>query len=102
MKESLGNIISSVQAKKIQVLLIGMQLPPNYGIAYTRQFIETYADLAKQYQIALVPFLMKGFATNPELIQADGIHPRAEAQMQMLDNVWPELVIMLGSRKSKK
>lgn len=101
MKKGLDEIIRSVQARQIRVLLIGMQLPPNYGIRYTRQFIETYTGLAAQHKTALVPFLMQGFATNPDLIQADGIHPREEAQTLMLDNVWPALVDMLGNPRQK-
>lgn len=78
-------------AKGSQVLLIGMRLPPNYGPAYTSQFQALFAEVAKARKVRLVPFLLAGMAGQRERFQADGLHPDAEAQSQLLDNVWREL-----------
>jgi acyl-CoA thioesterase-1 len=84
------------QSKKIgaKVLLLGMRMPPNYGADYGRRFAEIYPQVARSEKVGLVPFLLTGVADHPEamrLFQADRIHPTAEAQPRMLDNVWPEL-----------
>lgn len=81
-----------------RVLLVGMQLPPNYGSSYTREFRDVYPGVAKQVGLPLVPFLMAGIATRPELFQADGLHPVALAQPRLMENVWQELKGMLGRR----
>ena len=75
------------------MLLLGIQLPPNYGIDYTRQFKALYPKLAQQYHTALVPFLLDGVAQ--EQFQADNLHPNAEAQPQLLHNVLQKLEPML-------
>jgi acyl-CoA thioesterase-1 len=95
IKHNLARIIESSQAYGARVLLIGMRLPPNYGITYTKRFHQLYADLASEYHVALVPFLLEGVATHPELMQEDGIHPKANAQPMLLDNVWVQLEKML-------
>ena len=95
IRDNLAKIIQHCLQKNITMLIIGMQLPPNYGPTYTQQFAAIYHELSEQYHIALVPFLMQGFANNPELIQSDGIHPKAEAQGLMLENVWPQLKPLL-------
>jgi acyl-CoA thioesterase-1 len=77
------------------VLLLGMEIPPNYGPRYTRDFRQSYTDLAAELQLALVPFMLEGVATDPELMQRDGIHPSAVAQPLLLDNVWPVLLSLL-------
>lgn len=77
-----------------RVLIVGMQVPPNYGSDYTRRFEGVFASVARSTQSALVPFLLKGVADGPNptaMFQADRIHPRAEAHPLMLANVWPEL-----------
>ena len=76
-------------------ILAGIQIPPNYGPRYTIPFFELYAELAKEKNLALVPFLIDGIPQQPELIQNDGIHPVAEAQSIILDNVWLWLEPML-------
>lgn len=70
-----------------QVVLLPMEIPPNYGTRYTGSFRDSYPLVAEQTQAVLGPFILDGIATNPELMQADGIHPRAEAQSLMLANV---------------
>ncbi len=77
------------------VVVVGMEIPPNYGARYTRAFHAIYADVAKRTGAALVPFLLDGVATDDALMQADGIHPTAAAQERLLDNVWPALKSLL-------
>ena len=78
------------------VVLAGMVMPPNYGERYTNGFSELYADLANEYDAALVPFFMDGVALDPSKMQPDQIHPNAEGQPILLDNVWPVLEPMLA------
>jgi acyl-CoA thioesterase-1 len=77
------------------VLLLGMQLPPNYGKRYTDAFAKVYPDLAQQKSVALVPFFLQGIGGVPALMQADGLHPAVGAQGMLLDNVWPVLKPLL-------
>jgi acyl-CoA thioesterase I len=93
-EDNLAQMVQAAQKAGARVLVVGMQVPPNYGTDYTRRFAAVFAKVAKQYKTALVPFLLEGVADAPDaraLFQADGIHPRAEAQTRMLDNVWPEM-----------
>ena len=91
------NLTAMVQAARkagARVLLVGMQMPPNYGTQYAAQFAEAFVKVARSNQTALVPFLLKGVADGADptkLFQSDRIHPREEAHPIMLDNVWPEL-----------
>ncbi|MEW5837319.1 MAG: arylesterase [Pseudomonadota bacterium] len=78
-----------------RVLLIGIMLPPNYGAAYREPFAAMYRELAAKNQIPLVPFLLEGVATDPSLMQPDGLHPNATAQARILNNVWPLLEPLL-------
>jgi acyl-CoA thioesterase-1 len=95
MKQQLAQIIETSRDGGAEVLLVGMQIPPNYGLRYTNHFRDTYTELAEQYDLPLVTFLLAGVALTPELMQKDGIHPTAEAQEKMLDNVWPILQPLL-------
>jgi len=95
MRANLANIVRASQKSGSRVLLAGMRLPPNYGEAYTRQFAKTYADLAREHKTALTPFLLEGVANSRDLFQADNIHPTAEAQAIILDNIWKALSPML-------
>lgn len=88
---NLDAMIKQAKAKKAKVLLLGMKIPPNYGLKYSRQFSNNYQNLAKTHQVKLVPFFLDGVAGNPKLMQADGLHPTAEAQTKILENVWPTL-----------
>lgn len=94
-RDNLAQIISLCQKANAKVLLVGMKIPPNYGLKYTSDFYETYTLSAKQFNIPLVPFLLDGVATNPELMQDDGLHPRAEAQPKILNTVWRYLQPLL-------
>jgi acyl-CoA thioesterase I len=86
-----------------KVVLIGMQMPPNYGADYANRFAALYEQVARAQHAALVPFFLKGIADDPDplrLFQADRIHPNEQAQQRMLDNVWPELKKLLpGGRR---
>lgn len=90
-RDNLAAMIQAAKQARAAVLLVGMELPPNYGIAYTQKFRELYAGLAREHRVRLVPFLMQGFADDRDLFQADAIHPNGRAQPLMLDNLWKEL-----------
>jgi acyl-CoA thioesterase-1 len=86
------------KAMGAKVLLVGIQIPPNYGRQYSEDFARIFSKLAQVERLALVPFLLKGVADNPqaaELFQPDRIHPNEQAQQQMLNNVWPVLKSLL-------
>ena len=93
-----ANLDAMVKAAKdahAKVLLVGMQVPPNYGAAYARRFEALFADVATSNRVALVPYLFAGFAEDLAQFQADRIHPKAEAEPRILDNVWPALLPLL-------
>jgi acyl-CoA thioesterase-1 len=97
-EDNLAQMTQAAQKAGARVLVVGMQVPPNYGTDYTNRFSALFAKVARQYHAGLVPFLLQGVADVPDprvLFQADGIHPRAEAHPRMLDNVWPELKKLL-------
>lgn len=96
MRANLAQIVRASRKAKSRVLLVGMRLPPNYGATYTRQFAQVYADIAREHKTALAPFLLEGMAERRELFQPDNIHPTAEAQPVLLDNVWKALAPLLG------
>ncbi|HRD66629.1 MAG TPA: arylesterase [Candidatus Competibacter sp.] len=91
MAANLSRLIELSQQAGARVLLAEMRIPPNYGPAYTEKFQAAFGQLAKHYDIPLIPFFLDGVAGDPALIQDDGLHPRAEAQGRILDNVWPIL-----------
>jgi len=96
MKNNLDSMISSVQKACAQVLLIGVQLPPNYGPRYTEKFQAIYHELARERNVTLLPSLVDGIGTEQNLMQQDGIHPNATAQPLIRDRVWEALVQLLG------
>ena len=91
MKDNLAAMIASAQAAGARVLLIGVQLPPNYGPVYTQRFQAIYHDLAREHGLALLPSLVDGIGTEQNLMQADGLHPNADAQPLIRDRIWKEL-----------
>lgn len=95
IQQNLQTMISKSQEAGAKVLLVGMQIPSNYGPRYTKEFREIYSSLAEKNKTALVTFLLEGVAMHADLIQRDGIHPTAEAQPIILKNVLPVLVPML-------
>ncbi|HEY8606552.1 MAG TPA: arylesterase [Noviherbaspirillum sp.] len=92
---NLREMITAAQKANARVLLVGMQIPPNYGKEYTQRFFGMYRKLAQENKVPLVPFFLEGLAERADLFQADRIHPTAEAQPIMLNNVWPHLKNML-------
>jgi|SRR5690554_90958 len=95
MQQNLAQIIQSLQASNAKVLLLGMQIPPNYGARYTQLFAAMYPQLADRFKVPLVPFFLHQVALDPQLMQSDDIHPNAAAQPQLLQNVWPLLAPLL-------
>lgn len=95
MRDNLTAMIALAQKSGARVLLVGMRIPPNYGEDYTNAFEHAYVEVAQTRKVALVPFLLQGFAEKRELFQADTVHPTAAAQNMMLDNVWTGLKPLL-------
>lgn len=95
IRDNLRQLVQLSLRANSKVLLIGMKIPPNYGLRYTSDFYESYTALAKEFNLPFVPFLLDGVAGNPELMQDDGLHPRAEGQQKILDNIWKYLRPML-------
>lgn len=95
MRQNLATIIERARRRGAKVLLAGMEAPPNFGAGYTRQFRAVYGDLAKEYQVALIPFFLAGVAGVPSLNQPDGIHPNAAGQRQVAELVWRALAPLL-------
>ncbi|WP_078121543.1 arylesterase [Thiosocius teredinicola] len=93
-----GNLRQMIQRARdagARVLLLGIKLPMNYGKAYTEKFHQVFHDLAREENVALVPFFLEGVAETRDMMQADGIHPGVKAQPRILDNVWPALLPLL-------
>ena len=88
---NLEAISDACRRANARVLLVGIRLPPNYGMAYTEKFHDVFRAVAHSRKLPLVPFLLDGFSDNRELFQSDGIHPSAAAQPLMLETVWKEL-----------
>ena len=95
MRANLATMIEQSQQADAEVLLLGIDIPPNYGQAYRDAFTSVFHSLADEYDIPLVRFLLEDIALNKQLMQSDGIHPTAEAQPIILENVWSELEPML-------
>ena len=96
IKQNLLQMVTLSQAAGARVILAGIQIPPNYGPRYTGPFTSQYQEIAEDLALPLIPFLIDGIAQQPELVQDDGIHPTAEAQGKVLENVWPVLAPVLN------
>jgi acyl-CoA thioesterase I len=95
-RENLRQIIERASAAKARVVLVGMVIPPNYGARYGQEFRDMFAALATAKDpVAFVPFFLDQVALKPELMQADGLHPNALGQPQLLQNLWPKLKPLL-------
>lgn len=100
-QQNLEAMVKAAKAANAQVLLVGMQVPPNYGASYTEQFAQLFKQVASAHQLPLVPFLLAGIgdgggsANTEQWFQSDRIHPNTQAQPHMLGNVWPTLKTML-------
>ena len=95
MRSNLATIIKKAKAKNIKVLLCGMLAPPTMGAQYQREFVNTFPDLASEFKVEFLPFLLENIALNKDLNQADGIHPNADGEKIMTDNVYKALKPML-------
>ncbi len=100
MEQNLRGMVELSQASGAEVMLIGIRIPPNYGPQYTERFYSIYPDLAREYQVSLVPFLLERVALKPQFMQADGLHPTAAAQPILLQTVWPHLYPLLQAGAS--
>lgn len=91
MKRNLTEIVGRSRKIGAEVLLLAMKIPPNYGKRYIEMFYEVYPQLASELRLAWVPFILEGIALKPELMQADGLHPNADAQPLLVEKIWPVL-----------
>ena len=95
LRDNLVAMIQDARRARARVLLAGMRIPPNYGPDYTRKFQATFTEVAGAQHVPLVPFLLEGFASQPEMFQSDGMHPNEQAQARILANVWSQLASQL-------
>lgn len=100
MRANLEAMIKTTRNAGAEVVLLGIMIPPNYGSKYTQEFSRSYNELARQYDLPLVDFLLEGVAGKPELTLDDGLHPSAAAQPKILDNVWQVLAPELKTSKT--
>ena len=99
-EENLAHMTQVAQQAGAKVLLVGIQVPPNYGADYSSRFAGLYDKVARRHKAAVVPFMFKGMTDGADptrMFQADRIHPTAAAQPLILDNVWPELKKLVGA-----
>lgn len=101
IRANLEQMIRLARAHHAQPVLVGIMIPPNYGIDYAAEFRGIYADVAKREKVSLVPFLLEGI-DQPDMFQADQLHPTAQVQPKIVDNVWPTLGPLLANRNRKK
>ena len=96
IERNISTLVKLSEEAQAIPLLVGIRLPPNYGVSYTERFYTLFETLAQQYDISRVPFLLDGVALREDLMQSDGLHPNADAQPLLLENVWPYLQPLLG------
>lgn len=101
MRDNLQAMIAAARSAGARVAIAGMRMPPNYG-AYADAFFATFGDVARRERVPLIPFLLDGIAERSELFQADGLHPTAEAQARILDNVWPALAPLIRGTSARQ
>ncbi|MBF8722968.1 arylesterase [Pseudomonas guariconensis] len=95
LQQNLASMIDQAREAGAKVVLLGMRLPPNYGVRYTQAFAQVYEQLSTQKQVPLVPFFLEGVGGVPQMMQADGIHPAQAAQQRLLENAWPAIKPLL-------
>ena len=100
IESNLANMIEQVRDTGATPLLVGMQIPPNYGQRYTTMFADIFPTLSDRYNTPLVPFFLDGIYDQDGLMQGDGIHPTEEAQPRLLNNIWPKLEPLLNNQAS--
>lgn len=101
-RNNLQQMLSLSQQAGAQLVLAGIQLPPNYGQTYTERFSRMFEELANENDAALIPFILEEIALNPALMQDDGIHPNVQAQPVILDLVWAALQPLLKKQEARK
>jgi Lysophospholipase L1 and related esterases len=97
-RDNLDAMVKAVLDARAKPLIVGMQVPPNYGAGYSRRFASLFVDVAKANRVPVVPFVFDGFGDDVAQFQPDRIHPLAAAEPRILDNVWPRLVPLLSRR----
>lgn len=95
LKANLAAIVRAAQRSRARVLLVGMRMPPNYGPQYTEEFQRAFREVARAQRVPLVPFLLEGIEEQREMFQADHLHPIAEGQPVLLENIWRKLAPLL-------
>ncbi len=95
IRNNLQSLIQTSLNTKAKVLLMSIRIPPNYGKKYTRAFSRIYPELADEYSLPLIPFILEHIALNPELMQTDGIHPNEKAQAEIMERLWKALEPLL-------
>ena len=98
LRANLERMVALARAAGARILLVGIRIPPNYGPRYTGEFERVFPELANQYHLPLVPFLLAKVALDPALMQADGMHPNARGEAPVLDTVWPYLEPLLEKK----
>ena len=98
IRSNLVEMIKLARKARAQPVVVGLMIPPNYGIEYAAQFRGLYADVAREQKAALVPFLLEGIADQPEMFQADQLHPTAAGEKRVADNVWATLKPLLAAK----
>ncbi len=101
-RDNLARMVEMSQQAGARVLLIGMQIPPNYGRKYAEQFQALFAEVAEKHGSGLAPFLLEGIATDKAMFQSDGIHPNESAQARIEENVWRHLEPMLKAGQPRR
>lgn len=96
---NLENMVEQAQRSDAHVLLVGNQIPQNYGRRYTQMFFDMYKEIANKYALAFLPFMLEGVALNAQLMQNDGLHPNKEGQPFILENILPHLMPLLDTHK---
>ncbi len=91
ISQNLASLVTLSRQSGAEVVLLGMRLPPNYGIRYAEGFFNQFQQVGARYRVSLVPFFLDGVGGVPALMQPDGLHPNAQAQPTLLDNIWPQL-----------
>jgi acyl-CoA thioesterase-1 len=100
LRANLTRIVEMARARHIRVLLLGMEAPPNFGPAYTREFRAVYREVAAEHDVPLIPFFLEGIAGIGRLNQADGIHPTEEGQRRIADLIWTDLQTIVRTATS--
>lgn len=95
VRDNLAAMLTQAQSAGAHPVLVGMRIPPNYGPEYAEQFHAMYSELAKRFKVPVLGFFMDGVALDEKLMQPDGIHPTAQAQPLLLQNLWPVLQPLL-------